>query len=630
MESVFGCVGLNWMRWRLKILKSVLTWLVVSSGYGAQGQATPAQVRKSIDSLLSSPPTINASSLRNSLHKLVDWVEANTPESPEKYGAKGDGITDDRAAFEAWVAANPSGTLRIPAKTYKINGTFTISSGSSGNSKLHIDATGATLITENTPTTPILRITQSKYLTITGLTIDGLVDFDGMWYSDFQNCKFLKSVKFGFTNAATFDEFYWNTWTSCDFNEIWIHTGTAADLREFNANAFYRCNIWKGDYAIRVFGNQLLQGFYFYNCDISYQKNSLLYVNESLVDGSLFFFGGYWDSEKGMPINTKGIVINAQGVITPNSANASSFTLQTGSKQTSDVYSGARNGSRLAASAVNLFKNGDLQFGTNTISNAGLTMTLRQGTGMFGRYLHCEASELRHIDFESIAAPFSGTYSVTVIGRNNTKSVLVPVLVKNNKEVLYTPVHLRDASIADESFVVSSANVELAQGEILKLRFYTQDKVLNSFDIAYCGLTYGKMGMLYAPLHPLARTASDQDVSGIGLKTTYAQVEILNVPTSLFKLKMSNYSRISAELTCFGEGQTYPDGATFSKHIITANRHEGAITFSLLPVVASAKAGAIATAPIITLEDNGGGSLEIKATATDRNVRFKCKLEGSY
>lgn len=616
-------------------MKAKWCWLIillVGLTENVQGQVTPAQVRKSIDSLLNVPASQQPSSsvLRNRLQKLVDWVEINTPETPEKYGAKGDGITDDRRAFEAWIAASSSGTIRIPAKTYKINGTLTITKGGEGNSKLHIDATGATIITGNDAATPVLRITQTKYLTVSGLTVDGLVDFDGMWYSDFQNCKFLREVKFGFTNHTAFDEFYWNTWTRCDFSEIWIQTGTAADRREFNANAFYRCNIWKGEYALRVFGNQLLQGFYFYNCDLSYQKTGLLYVDEPLTDGSLFFFGGYWDSEKGMPIDPKGVVVNTQGVITPNSANASSFTLRTGSKQSADVYSGVRNGSRLASAMVNLVKNGDLEGGTAFIYNSGLSMSLRQGAGMFGRYVHCEAPNLRYIDFESMAAPFSGTYAVTVIGRNNGNSVLVPVLVKNEKEIVYTPVHLRDASVADESFVVSSANVELEQGDVLKVRFYTQEGKPNSFDIAYCGLTFGKLGVLYAPLHPQARPMSGGDVTGIGLKTTYAQVDVATTPTSLYQLKMPNYARISVELTCYGEDQTYPDGATFSKHAITANRQEGKIQFTLFPIVASSKAGAVATAPIITLHDNGEGVLEVKATAVDGTIRCKCKLEGSF
>lgn len=612
----------------MRIVLFVGVWML---GTFAYAQNTTSQAQISIDSLLldNATQSVSPAKMRDGFRKIINLVGNTTPETPEKYGAKGDGITNDYVAFAAWMAANNSGTVRIPPKTYKINGTLIISKGGNGTSKLDIDATGAKIVSDNPETIPVLHIVQTKRLTVKGLTVDGLVDFDGMWYSDFQNCQFLKEVKFGFTNSSTFDEFYWNSWTRCDFREIWIHTGTEADNTEFNANAFYRCNIWKGAYAFRVFGNQLLQGFYFYNCDISYQTISQLYVDQPLKDGSLFFFGGYWDSEKGMPIDTKGIVINAQGVITPNSANASSFTLKTGSQQNADVYSGVRNGSRLATSYVNLLKNGDFQFGTANIYNSGLTMALMKGAGMFGKYLNCTSNNLKYVDFESIAAPFSGTYSVTVIGRNNNNTTLVPVLVKNNVEILYSPVHLRDGSITDDSFVVSSANVELTQGDVLKVRFYTQEGKANSFDVAYCGLTYGKMGVLYAPQHPSVNVSGSADPTGVGLKTTYSQTEVMGTATNIFSLPMTNYFRISAELTCFGSDQTYPDGATYSKHIITANRQEGSIASTLL-LITSTKSGDIAAAPSITVLDTGNGVLQIKATATDGAIQLKCKLEGQY
>ncbi|MFN8347523.1 MAG: hypothetical protein U0X91_21145 [Spirosomataceae bacterium] len=547
---------------------------------------------------------------------------------PEDFGAVGDGKTNDYAAFVKWLAATANGKLRILPKTYKINGTLTVSKNGNGGSNLEIEAFGAKIITDNVETTPVVRIAGCKNLSVSGLEILGTTDVDGMYFSDFKKCRF-QHLKFGFTNSGIFDEHYWNTFSQCDIREIWIYTGTPKDLTEFNANAFYDCRIWKGDYAIRVYGNQLLQGFSFYNCDLSYQKVRILYVDQPITDGSLSFFGGYWDSEEGLPIDRKGIVVNTFGVITPNSANASTSDIKIGSKENVDVLSGVRNGSRLATSAMNLIKNGDLQYGTNAIYNSGLTMTLTSGEGMFGKNLRCTGPVLRYIDFEAIPAPYSGTYSVTVIGHNQNDTKIIPVLVKNNVEVLYGPVRLRDAGVTDTGFAVSSGNIELRQGDVLKVRFYTQEDVTNDFSIAYCGLTYGRMGSLYAPLHPNARINDGNDTNGVGIKTTYSETDVTSA-TTLFAIPMGNYVRLSAECTCYGIDKVYPDGATYSKHAITANRNEGSIMTTLIPITTNVKTGDISSPPVITLFDTGTGILQIKATASDGTIHLKCKLEGVY
>jgi hypothetical protein len=564
----------------------------------------------------------------NAQNQTASIKPSNFYSTPEDFGAVGDGSTNDHLAFVKWLAATTQGKLRIPPKTYKINGTLTVSKNSNGVSNLEIEAFGAKIITDNVEKTSVIRIAGCKNLSISGLEIAGTVDIDGMYFSEFKKCKF-QHLKFGFTNSGVFDEHYWNTFTQCDIKEIWIYTGTPQDLTEFNANAFYDCRIWKGEYAVRVYGNQLLQGFSFYNCDLSYQKNKILYVDQPLTDGSLNFFGGYWDSEEGLPIDRKGVVVNTFGVITPNSANAGAAGIKTGSKENVDVLSGVRNGSRLATSSANLIKNGDLQFGLEAIFNSGLTMTLVPGEGMFGKHLRCTGPVLKYVDFEAIPAPYSGTYSVTVVGHNQNNTKVLPVLVKNNAEVLYGPVRLRDNGITDAGFVVTSGNIDLNAGDVLKVRFYTQEGVANDFSIAYCGLTYGRMGTLYAPLHPNARENKSEESIGAGIKTTYSQMDV-TANTTLFEIPMGNYARLSAECTCYGIDKVYPDGATFSKHAITANRNEGSIVTSLTPIIMNSKTGAVTSAPVITLFDTGSGILRIKATASDGTIHLKCKLEGVY
>jgi hypothetical protein len=88
------------------------------------------------------------------------------------YGAVGDGVTDDTAAVQAAVNATlaAKGTLRFPARTYRITAPILMGSSSSGSSRWSIEGVGATLL-QATGNTPILRFTKElTYLwTINGL-----------------------------------------------------------------------------------------------------------------------------------------------------------------------------------------------------------------------------------------------------------------------------------------------------------------------------------------------------------------------------------------------------------------------------------------------------------------------------
>lgn len=533
--------------------------------------------------------------------------------TPEDYGAAGNGSTNDLTAFTNMLAANTTGRIVLKkGANYRINGTLTITANGDASSNLVIEGYGAKITTTNASTTAVLRFYHTKRLTFQGVEVQGLIDYDGMWESSFLDCN-VQDLRFGYLNTDTFDEHYWNTWKRCQIGQIIIYTGSSGDLTEFNSNSFYQCKIWSGAYAVKIYGTEIAQGIAFYDCDISYQTTSKLYVDVTVRDVQINLYTCYLDDDKGFPYNTKGVTINTYGAgNTPNSALTQAFTTDVASQVTSDVQSGVRNGSRLAVAPVNLIKNGDFRYGTSDILFNSWAVTQTAGTGMFGKYVRLTASgSATSADWDAITAPYTGIYSLTVTGRNVSNTVIVFALVVNGTETLYNPVQINDAS----NFVTSSCQFKLTQGQTFKMRLYSQASVSNTVDIAYVGLTYGRFGVLQAPAHP--------EAEGI----LAATVDATGSATDVFSITMPTYGYVTAECTCYGMDQTYPNGSTYSKHIILATRETGAITSSIT-AIATQKLGDITAAPTMTLSDAGSGVLKIRATGTDGTIKLKCKLEG--
>ena len=65
---------------------------------------------------------------------LTGWI------TPQMYGAKGDGVTDDSTAFNAMFVANPNGSVHIPAARYKLGSVVHLYANVGG---CCVDATGA-------------------------------------------------------------------------------------------------------------------------------------------------------------------------------------------------------------------------------------------------------------------------------------------------------------------------------------------------------------------------------------------------------------------------------------------------------------------------------------------------------
>jgi hypothetical protein len=401
------------------------------------------------------------------------------------------------------------GVLIFPPGQYKTTGTITIAGKNAQNdttqSSLEILSYGAKIVSTVTGSTAALFVNQCKRLIISGLevstTSDLNVQVQGLWNSTWDSCNFGNVEFVGL--GASFDSNYWNKFVNCAFGTIIINTGTIASRSEFNANTFDTCRIWGGEYGIKKYGSQDIQDVVFINCDISYQSIGILYVDEP-TRGNLSFFGAYFDSAVGFPIDTKGIGLDFNGSIwNPNSANVSSFLAGTASASQSKGAGGVRTGSRIPTSGYNLINNGDLRAGNAGFSTSNVATTITSGTGVFGQYANFVTSAaFGQFTFSSIAAPVEGAYTLTVIGRSNSGSAVTSC------NGIFGVVSL------GSDWTISSFTTFITQGASVFLTFNASSGAAFNIDIAYVGLTYGSSAPIYVPIHPSADFYSPGTVQG--------------------------------------------------------------------------------------------------------------------
>ncbi len=169
------------------------------------------------------------------------------------YGAKGDGTTDDAAAFAAaQTAAGPGGTVRFPpGRTYKMVGSVAITVD-----YLTIVGHGATLKGADQNDFGRLSLTARKGVKILGLTFDGLYTSSGTGIDAFQvflsacedvtirDCTFTKTSKVGLTLSGACKR---TKVEACRFSQCFLgifsdNDGSNQPLRTTVSD----CSFWSG------------------------------------------------------------------------------------------------------------------------------------------------------------------------------------------------------------------------------------------------------------------------------------------------------------------------------------------------------------------------------------------------
>jgi hypothetical protein len=415
------------------------------------------------------------------------------------------------------------GILIFPPGQYKTTATINIFGKNAQNdatqSSLEILAYGAKIVSSVTGSIPAVYISGCKRLIISGLEVSTTstlnVQVQGLWNSTWDSCNFGNVEFLGL--GASFDSHYWSRFVNCAFGTITIRTGTNANRSEFNAITFDTCRIWGGEYGIRKFGSHSIRDVVFINCDISYQTLGILYVDEATA-GDLSFYGAFFDSANGFPIDTKGISLDFNGsIVNPNSANTSSFFVNTASRSQSKGSTGVRVGSRIPTSGYNLINNGDLRAGNAGFSTFNAATTITPGTGLFGQYANFVTSvAFGRFTFSSIAVPVEGAYTLTVIGRTNSGGATTSC------NGIFGAISL------GSDWTISSFTTQIAQGASVSLQFNASTGAAFNIDIAYVGLTYGSSAPIYVPIHPSADFYSPGTVQGGFTNVTVDNITLNN------------------------------------------------------------------------------------------------------
>lgn len=423
--------------------------------------------------------------------------------------------TDDlNAAFAAW-----DGLLYMPEGTYRVTAPLLIRHTAPGNASesYNLIAPRARILFDfvQTPGIASLFFNDCKRVNIDGLVLravgsDHMVGVSGLWRSKWVNMEIGMPTMFGYGPEGGFDSHYWNNFDTCSFNGgLIFDTGTGSARKEFNMNSFSNCNIFGGDYAISLYGdNTSFQGVYFFACDLSYQTAGILYVDEQR-GGNLTFYGGYLDSSAGFPRDTKGVNVNIQGpMMSPNGAADGSFLLSQGSNMIKESELGVRGSRIYPMSSQNFIKNGDLGAGTDyVIADSGVSLSMVAGDGLYGQVLRASATtNFRSVDWVTVPLPMTGHYTLAVMGKLVSGSYGAVSQVGSNP-VLYGTISLgSDMTLDSFSFFAQA-------GDVYKISFDTSNLGGFTIDFAYVGVTFGGIGQLMTPPSPTASPVRLQNIS---------------------------------------------------------------------------------------------------------------------
>ena len=133
--------------------------------------------------------------------------------TPEAYGAKGDGVTDDTLAIQRCVDENPNSTILFSSGVYCISGTIDLW-GASGGQMILLGGATIKWIGEASATTPMLRVskdytpTVSSFCRIVGGNLDGGskagIGIQNLaFYTDVGGTKILNFTAYGILNGST-------------------------------------------------------------------------------------------------------------------------------------------------------------------------------------------------------------------------------------------------------------------------------------------------------------------------------------------------------------------------------------------------------------------------------------------
>lgn len=253
--------------------------------------------------------TLNGESVNNKLQNMQINI------TPQLFGAKGDGVTDDTAALNAFFAYNGKTPKVIPKGTYKTTQTIFIpgqwrgAGGDYGAYSIKFDDAqinyqgsvgGCSVIIYNHFRSHI------NGLSISRASKTNFVQVTGCWHTQFENWGIYSDLWLNCnTNGLLVKDTDYTTESimHLNFTNMWMQ-GTidfdASSTSFINSVKFDKCSIGGNQGSIAnalVFhGGRSYQNIIFDASDLSYYSDSLVKLNGEVTNGTVTFRGVYFDT----------------------------------------------------------------------------------------------------------------------------------------------------------------------------------------------------------------------------------------------------------------------------------------------------------------------------------------------
>jgi hypothetical protein len=221
---------------------------------------------------------------------------------------------------------------------------------------------------------------------------------------------------------------------------------------------------------------------------------------------------------------------------------------------------------------------------------------MQSGPGVFGKYVRITSgTAFGTATFTSIALPFTGTYTLTVVGRTNT--VGASTLISNG---------VSNAINLGSDWTVDSYSFSANQGNQPTFAIQNGASGSMSYDIAYIGLTFGGIGQLNAPIHPTADRFSYPyaPIALSGSKTTTSQSANIATVTVGSQTSISfmvramfvdtSYPQYNATCVYLFSGMT-PNARPTVASLTQLQAHASGLDISPVPVITSSVSGTTVT-----------------------------------
>lgn len=419
-------------------------------------------------------------------------------------GIKGDGITDDSAKIQAFLAASKTkgGELYFPEGTYVINSDVIFSrvNASLDIVPLKISAYGSKFVG-----TGRIVLDGVKRLTLAGFDAKTVnLVLRGFWSSALVDCNFAQLIT-GDVAGSSFSDIYWNNFQNIGLGQLVFDSARSHVNENIFTNLQFRDDNhgWtkKYDYNICINGGAantaLFRNNIFKNCDISYAKLGSLYIdpNHAGPASTITFENSYHDTNvtklsPKIKVEVKGSYVAGEMILGASSTMAAAGPCSN--------YTANKSTEWINSSPSNLFADGTFLTGATagaTNLPADVTKQYFKTGGVSGGYVRitntAAAQKIAYLNVANL--PVAGNYSVSFWIRNGVAG--------NRTFRIYTGTQYLnvEANSTEWTYFTVSEAVPKAAGANQNTGIYCTDNLPYTVDICCFSVTLGRTTMLTPP-----------------------------------------------------------------------------------------------------------------------------------